>query len=54
VKDEEFAKLTKSISQAGRIRRGRQNPGRTFDFKPDDIKGPSDNASASLRSSLRS
>ncbi len=38
MKDEEFSKLTKSIKQAGRIRRGRQNPGRTFDFKPDDIK----------------
>jgi putative transcriptional regulator len=38
VKDEEFAKLTTSLKQAGRIRRGRQRPSRTFDFRPDDIK----------------
>ena len=38
MRDEEFAKLTKSLKQAGRIRRGRQRPSRTFDFQPDDIK----------------
>jgi putative transcriptional regulator len=30
--------LTRSIKQAGRIRRGRQQPSRVFEFKPEDIK----------------
>jgi hypothetical protein len=38
MKDTEFAKLTKSIKQAGRIRKGVQSPSRSFDFAPDDIK----------------
>jgi DNA-binding transcriptional regulator YiaG len=38
VKDEELAKLTRSVKQAGRIRRGAQQPSRVFDFQPDDIK----------------
>jgi len=38
MKDIEFAKLTKSIKQAGRIRRGKQRPTRVFEFAPDDIK----------------
>jgi putative transcriptional regulator len=38
MKDDEFAKLTKSIKQAGRIRKGAQLPSRSFDFAPDDIK----------------
>lgn len=38
MKDTEFAKLAKSIKQAGRIRRGRQTPSRTFECRPDDIK----------------
>ena len=38
MKDTEFAKLTKSIKQAGRIRRGNQRPSRAFALAPDDIK----------------
>jgi putative transcriptional regulator len=38
MKDDDFAKLTKSVKQAGRIRKGRQRPSREFSFKPDDIK----------------
>jgi len=38
MKDDEFAKLTKSIKQAGRIRKGAQRPSRSFEFAPDDIK----------------
>jgi putative transcriptional regulator len=38
MKDDEFAKLTKSIKQAGRIRRGRQTASREFNFLPDDIR----------------
>lgn len=38
MKDEEFAKLTKSVKQAGRIRRGRQQASRVFEFQPDDVK----------------
>jgi putative transcriptional regulator len=38
MRDEEFAKLTKSIKQAGRVRRGKQRPSRSFEFAPDDIK----------------
>jgi putative transcriptional regulator len=38
MKAEDFAKLTTSIKQAGRIRRGRQRAGRVFECKPEDIK----------------
>ena len=38
MKDDDFAKLTKSIKQAGRIRQGRQRPSRAFHFQPDDIR----------------
>jgi putative transcriptional regulator len=38
MKDDEFAKLTKSIKQTGRIRKGAQRPSRAFEFAPDDIK----------------
>lgn len=38
MKSDEFEKLTKSIKQAGRIRRGRRRPSRKFEFEPDDIK----------------
>jgi putative transcriptional regulator len=38
VKDDEFAKLTRSVKQAGRIRRGSQRPSRAFDCRPDDIR----------------
>jgi putative transcriptional regulator len=38
MKAKEFAKLTTSIKQAGRIRRGRQRASRVFEFKPEDIK----------------
>lgn len=38
MKDDEFVKLTKSIKQAGRIRKGTQRPSRSFEFAPNDIK----------------
>lgn len=39
MKPTEFSKLVASVKQVGRIRRGRQPGSRTFDVKPDDIKG---------------
>jgi len=38
MRTKDFDKLTKSIKQAGRIRRGKSKPSRTFDFRPADIK----------------
>ncbi len=38
MRDEKFAKLTKSIKQAGRVRKGKLRPSRSFEFAPDDIK----------------
>jgi putative transcriptional regulator len=38
MKRNEFSKLITSVKQAGRIRRGRQRPARSFRFKPDDVK----------------
>ena len=34
----DFEELTKSIKQAGEIRRGERRPSRRFEFKPVDIK----------------
>jgi len=34
----DFDRLVASVKQAGRIRRGRTKPGRTFDFAPQDVK----------------
>ena len=34
----DFKKLVTSVKQAGRIRRGKARPSRTFRFKPADVK----------------
>ena len=36
--DEDFEKLTRSIRQAGEIRRGEREPGRVFEYAPVDVK----------------
>lgn len=36
--DRDFEKLTRSLEQAGEIRRGERLPGRAFEFSPPDIK----------------
>ncbi len=38
MKDDEFATVTKSIKQAGQIRRGRRRPSRAFELAAEDIK----------------
>ena len=38
MKKADFDKLTASIKQAGRIRRGEAKPSRVFDFHPDDVR----------------
>jgi len=38
MKTKHFDKLVKSVKQAGRIRRGKSSPSRTFEFVPADIK----------------
>lgn len=38
MKDEAFAKLVESITQAGEIKRGIRKPGRVFEFSPLDVK----------------
>jgi putative transcriptional regulator len=38
VKTKDFDKLVRSVKQAGRIRRGKAKPSRTFEFRPADIK----------------
>jgi putative transcriptional regulator len=38
VNDEDFENLTKSIQQAGEIKKGQREPGRVFEFSPMDIK----------------
>jgi len=38
MKKADFDKLTASIGQAGRIRRGEVKPSRTFKFHPDDVR----------------
>jgi putative transcriptional regulator len=38
MREQDFKKLTESIKQAGKIRRGEMKPGRVFTFSPADIK----------------
>ena len=38
MKEDDFNNLVKSIKQAGKIKAGQLKPGRTFEFKPMDIK----------------
>jgi putative transcriptional regulator len=38
MKTKDFEKLVKSVKQAGRIRRRKAKPSRTFKFRPADIK----------------
>ncbi len=36
--DEQFEKLTRSVRQAGEIRRGKREPSRVFEFDPVNVK----------------
>ena len=38
MKARDFQKLVRSVRQAGRIRRGKMKPARTFTFRPTDVK----------------
>jgi len=38
VKSKDFQNLVRSVRQAGRIRRGKMKPARTFTFRPTDVK----------------
>lgn len=38
MKKQDFDKLLGSVAQAGKIKRGKLKPGRTFEFTPADIK----------------
>ena len=38
MKARDFDKLTKSVKQAGRIRRGKSKASRSFEYRPADIK----------------
>jgi putative transcriptional regulator len=38
MKTKDFDKLVKSVKQAGRIKRGKMKPSRTFKFRPADVK----------------
>lgn len=38
MKPADFERLEKSIRQAGRIRRGRERPGRVTEFRPADVR----------------
>ena len=38
MREQDFQDLTKSVRQAGRIRRGSMKPSRVFTFKPADIR----------------
>ena len=38
MRDRDFKELTRSVRQAGRIRRGRMKPSRVYGFKAADIK----------------
>ena len=38
MREQDFQDLSKSVRQAGRIRRGRAKPSRVFTFKPADIR----------------
>jgi len=43
VRAKELDALVTSIRQAGAIRRGKRRPSRTFDFKPEDVRGIREN-----------
>jgi putative transcriptional regulator len=38
MKKKDFAKLTASIREAGKIKRGKKKPSRVFHFKPAEVK----------------
>ena len=38
MKSKDFQNLVRSVRQAGRIRRGKMKPARTFTFRPTDVK----------------
>ena len=38
MKEKDFDNLVKSVRQAGKIKRGKMKPSRTFQFDPADIK----------------
>ena len=38
MKARDFQNLVRSVRQAGRIRRGKMKPARTFTFRPTDVK----------------
>ena len=38
MRKKDFERLTSSIKQAGRIRRGEAKPSRVFDFHPDNVR----------------
>jgi putative transcriptional regulator len=38
VKARDFQNLVRSVRQAGRIRRGKMKPARTFTFRPTDVR----------------
>lgn len=38
MKAKDFQNLVRSVRQAGRIRRGKMKPARTFTFRPTDVK----------------
>ena len=38
MKERDFQNLVRSVRQAGRIRRGKMKPARTFTFRPTDVK----------------
>lgn len=39
MKEKDFDNLVKSVRQAGKIKRGKMKPSRSFQFDPADIKG---------------
>ena len=36
--ERDFEELTKSVRQAGKLKRGKLKSARTFEFKPDDVR----------------
>lgn len=38
MKQKDFERLVKSVKQAGAIRRGQLTPGRTTEFRPEDVR----------------
>ena len=38
MKKSDFEELTKSVRQAGKLKRGKLASARTFEFKPDDVR----------------